>query len=149
VDDRDLMGLALEEARRGAATGNGEVGVVIARAGRPLYRGYNRINVTSDITGHAEVQALRDLSQRLERLDLAGHTLYCTLEPCGMCTCACAWARISRIVFGASRLEVPERYFELEGLSCEAILAHARVRVEVTGGVLGEECRRLYSDAGA
>jgi guanine deaminase len=144
MTDSELMALAVEEAREGVRTGNGEVGVVIARGGEPVYRGYNTINSSRDITGHAEIQALRAVSEGLSELDLSGHTLYCTLEPCGMCACACAWARISRIVFGAAKGEVPARYFELDELSCVEILAHAHVQIEIVPGVLRERCLPLY-----
>jgi tRNA(adenine34) deaminase len=43
---------------------------------------------------------------------LEGATLYCTLQPCGMCTMACLWAGISRVVYGARRREVHAVYFE-------------------------------------
>ena len=138
------MAIAVEQAWEGVRTGNGEVGVVVAFEGRPVYSGYNRINTSSDVTGHAEIQALRAVSQSLERLDLSGHALYCTLEPCGMCACACAWARVSRLVYGAGMADVPARYFELDRLSCEDILRHARVPVEIRGGVLRERCLPLY-----
>jgi tRNA(adenine34) deaminase len=142
--DEDLRALAIDQAWEGIASGNGEVGVVVARAGEVVYRGYNRINTSGDITGHAEIAALRAVSEGTGKLDLSDCTLYCTLEPCGMCACACAWARLSRIVYGAGKSDVPERYFELESLSCEEILATARSRVEVKGGVLRDLCLPLY-----
>jgi tRNA(adenine34) deaminase len=138
------MAIAIEQAWEGVRTRNGEVGVVVAFEGRPVYRGYNRINTSSDVTGHAEIQALRTVTESRESLDLSGHTLYCTLEPCGMCACACAWARVSRVVYGAGKADVPERYFELDGISCAEILAHARAQVEITGDVLRERCLGLY-----
>src|SRR5436305_2024307 len=105
MNDHELMRLAIEEARKGIETGNGEVGVVVARDGRPVYSGYNRINASNDVTGHAEIDALRAVSKGSDTLDLSAYVLYCTLEPCGMCTCACAWARVGRIVYGASRTD--------------------------------------------
>lgn len=144
MTDVELMEIALGEAWRGVRTGNGEVGVVMAQVGEPVYRGYNRINSSSDITGHAEIDALRAVSEGMDTLDLSGYTLYCTLEPCGMCSCACAWARVGRIVFGAGRGQVPERYFELARFSCEDIVRLARTPVAVTGGVLADRCGELY-----
>lgn len=97
------MEIALDEAWRGVRAGNGEVGVVMAAGGEPVYRGFNRINTSSDITGRAEIDALRAVSEGTDTLDLSRYMLYCTLEPCGMCSCACAWAHVGRIVFGAGR----------------------------------------------
>src|SRR3954447_16383118 len=135
MTDAALMRLAIDEAWRGVNSGNGEVGVVVVRNGEVLHRGFNRINTSYDVTGHAEIDALRAVSTRLDRLDLSGCTLYCTLEPCGMCTCAAIWARVGRIVFGARRGDVPGRYFELDGLTSEEILRYGKSAVEVTGGV--------------
>jgi tRNA(Arg) A34 adenosine deaminase TadA len=146
MTDSELMAIAIEQAWEGVRTGNGEVGVVIARGGEPVYRGYNTINSSMDVTGHAEIQALRAVSEGLSELDLSAHTLFCTLEPCAMCACACAWARISRIVYGAGKDDVPDRYFELNTLSCREILAHARVAIEIVPGVLRERCVPLYRD---
>src|ERR671922_872268 len=140
MTDIDLMQLAIDEAWQGVRSGNGEVGVVIARQGQVVYRGFNRINTSNDVTGHAEIDALRAVSKDMETLDLAEYTLYCTLEPCGMCTCACAWAHVGRIVFGAGREEVPGRYFELDGVSCAQLVRSAKSRLTVTPGVLRERC---------
>jgi tRNA(adenine34) deaminase len=144
VSDEELMALAVEQAWKGVRSGNGEVGVVMARRGEPVYRGFNRINASNDVTGHAEIDALRAVSEGMETLDLSDCTLYCTLEPCGMCTCACIWARVGRIVFGAGRDSVSERYFELDGISSAELLAHARVALDVRGGVLTTQCLQLY-----
>jgi tRNA(adenine34) deaminase len=138
------MQIAVDEAWRGVRSGNGEVGVVIARAAVPVYRGFNRINSSKDVTGHAEIDALRAVSKELDDLDLSEYALFCTLEPCGMCACACAWARVGRIVFGAGRGDVDASYFELEGLSCAEILRAAKSPVRLTGGVLAERCLELY-----
>jgi tRNA(adenine34) deaminase len=144
MTDAELMQIAIDEAWRGVRSGNGEVGVVVARDGELVYKGFNRMNTSNDVTGHAEIDALRAVSKGMDALDLSAYTLYCTLEPCGMCSCACAWARVGRIVFGAARSEVPGRYFELDGVSCASLLQSAKTPVTVTSGVLAERCRELY-----
>jgi tRNA(Arg) A34 adenosine deaminase TadA len=59
-----------------------------------------------DPTAHAEIVAIRRLCAKLNTTNLKGYTIYCTLQPCGMCTMACLWAGISRIVYGAGRDDV-------------------------------------------
>jgi len=146
VDARMMM-MAVAQAEEGIRTGNGEVGVVVTKQGAVVYAGYNTMNASSDVTAHTEVAALRTLSKDLQTFDLSGHSLYCTLEPCGMCTCACLWARIDRIVFGAAREDVSAEYFELEGLSCRELVASAHgKRPGVVSGVLRDRCAGLYRD---
>jgi tRNA(Arg) A34 adenosine deaminase TadA len=146
LTDENLMRLAIDQAWRGVKSGNGEVGVVVTCDGEIVHRGFNRINASDDVTGHAEIDALRAVSKKLDSLDLSRCALYCTLEPCGMCTCAAVWANLGRIVFGAPRAQVPARYFELDGLTIEDILRSARNRVAVTGGVLSDQCLELYRE---
>jgi tRNA(adenine34) deaminase len=145
VTDEELMQLAIAEAWKGIESGNGEVGAVIASGGKPVFRGYNRINSSSDVTGHAEIDALRAVSKGADTLDLSAYTLYCTLEPCGMCTCACAWAHLGRIVYGAPRSDVPARYFELDGLSCSDLLRASKAKIELTPDLLRDRCLELYA----
>ena len=79
-----------------------------------LQLAHNEVERRNDPTAHAEmVVASRDLCAKLGVADLKGCTLYCTLQPCGMCSLACVWAGISRIVHGATRATVNSVYFEM------------------------------------
>ena len=59
---------------------------------------HNENERRNDPTAHAEMVAIRDLCGKLGVAELKGRTLYCTLQPCGMCSLACVWAGISRIL---------------------------------------------------
>jgi tRNA(Arg) A34 adenosine deaminase TadA len=101
-NDEDWMKLALAEARKGRREpGGAEVGSVIVRNGTVLQTSHNEVELRNDPTAHAEIVGIRELCATLHTSDLKGCTLYCTLQPCGMCSLACIWAGISRIVFGA------------------------------------------------
>ena len=66
-----------------------------------------------------------------------------------MCTLACLWAKISRIVYGAGRREVHPMYFEERHLNTIDFIRDAfRQDVEMVGGVLAEECARFYYSPG-
>jgi tRNA(adenine34) deaminase len=140
------MRLALKQAHRGLAKpGAGEVGCVIVRDGEVLAEGFNEADGTFDPTAHAEIVTLRRLGRKLQTAEFHGCTLYCTLQCCGMCTMACIWAKISRIVYGATRGDVHSMYFEARHLDTADFIADAfRDDIEVTGGVLAEECAGLY-----
>ena len=137
-DDVRWMREALAEARLAAERGEVPVGAVLVQAGREIARAHNRTILDCDPTAHAEMVALRVGAQALANYRLAGTTLYVTIEPCAMCAGAMIQARIARLVYGCA---------EPKGgavRSCFSVFDHPRVnhRVEVTEGVLREECVR-------
>jgi tRNA(adenine34) deaminase len=134
-----MMRLALDEARACLVTEDVPVGAVIARDGDVLASCGNGRERLQDPTAHGEVLALRDASVASGSWRLDGCTLYVTLEPCAMCAGAIVLARIGRVVFGAAD---PKAGFagSLGNLVQDERLNH---RVELTGGVLEEECGEL------
>ena len=134
--DLEFMQHALEEARAAAFAGEVPVGAVLVRDGVVIARAGNRTIRDIDPTAHAEIVALREASRALGNYRLAGVTLYVTIEPCSMCAGAMIQARIPRLVYGCD---------DPKGgavRSCFQILSDARLnhRVEVTTGVLADEC---------
>ncbi|MFD0738170.1 tRNA adenosine(34) deaminase TadA [Lysobacter koreensis] len=112
------------------------VGAVLVSAdGAVLGEGWNRNITEHDPTAHAEIVAMRQAGRQLGNHRLVGCTLYVTLEPCAMCAMAMVHARVARVVYGARdpKTGAAGSVFDL--------LADPRHnhRVEVTGGVLGEE----------
>jgi tRNA(adenine34) deaminase len=144
--DADYMRRAIALARRGArCPGCGPIGCVIVIGGRIVGEGGNEADALCDPTAHAEIMAIRQAASNLRTTELRGATLYSTLQPCGMCSMAAIWARISRIVFGAQRHQVYEMYFEGRHLDTIDFINDAlRDDLQVTGGVLGEECAGFY-----
>lgn len=96
-----MMAAALAEARAAAARGEVPVGAVLARGGEAVARAGNRVEETGDPAAHAEMLVLREGAARLGRRGLAACDLYVTLEPCAMCACAAAHARVRRLFYGA------------------------------------------------
>ena len=145
--DSEFMRLAIEQAEEGRATAGGaEVGAVLVKDSIVGCRGYNEAQKLNDPTAHAEMVVIRRLCSELESMSLEGYTLYCTLQPCGMCTMAALWAGISRIVFGAGRGEVHAVYFESRHNNTFDFIQDAfRNDLDIVGGVLSEECAMLYT----
>ena len=141
------MQLAIEQARIGLQTpGGAQVGCVITRDGRLVASGFNQVEGLFDPTAHSEIVTIRELCARWRVTSLEGCTLYCTLQPCGMCTVACIWAGVSRIVFGAARNDVNSIYFAERHANTMDYLRDAfRSDIELFGGVLSEECSALYT----
>ena len=97
----------------------------------------NLKEVSFDPTAHAEIIALRDASQKVKNWNLTEFSLYVTLEPCLMCAGAILPSRISRVIFGAFSTE------EFE--TAKEILRKTNPKLEVIGGVYGEECAEIIS----
>jgi guanine deaminase len=101
---KDFMAIALKEAFSGMRNGDGgPFGAVIVRNGKVIAKGHNQVLKTNDPTAHAEINAIREASQKLKRFDLSDCELYTTCEPCPMCLSAIYWARIKKIYFGCTR----------------------------------------------
>jgi len=138
-DEQTYMRMALDEARRAEQAGEVPVGAVVALEGHVIGAGGNRTITDCDPTAHAEIVALRAAAQAVRNYRLAGATLYVTIEPCAMCAGAIVQARVARLVYGADdpRAGAVRTLF---GIADHPQLNH---RVEVTRGVLGEECAAL------
>jgi tRNA(adenine34) deaminase len=142
VTDRELMELALDEARAAAAAGEVPVGAVVVRGGAIIARAANRTVRDQDPTAHAESLAVRAASAAIGSWRLTGCTLYVTLEPCAMCAGALVLARVDRVVFGA--------WDDKAGMggSVGDILRHPRLNHQpaVLGGVAADESSALLRD---
>lgn len=116
--------------------------VLVDTAGHAVGEGWNRNIGEHDPTAHAEIVAMREAGRALGNHRLIGCTLYVTLEPCAMCAMAMVHARLARVVFGArdAKTGAAGSVFDL--------LADPRHnhRVEVLGGVLGEEAGKRLTN---
>jgi tRNA(adenine34) deaminase len=135
--DRRFMRLALAEAQKAVAADEIPVGCVIVSDGQIIGRGHNLTETLSDVTAHAEIQAITAASQTLGGKYLPDATLYVTVEPCVMCAGAIGWAQIKRIVYGAPD---PKRGYSIYAPR----VFHPKATV--TAGVLENECRALIQE---
>ena len=132
--DERLMRMALTEAEAARQKGEIPIGAVIACQGRIIARAHNLTETLTDVTAHAEMQAITAAANQLGGKYLADCTLYVTVEPCVMCAGAIGWAQIGRVVYGAAD--------EKRGFQRYAPQA-LHPRCTVTQGVLEAECREL------
>ncbi len=100
--DEHFMRKALQEARKAEAEGEVPVGAVIVCNNAVIAKAHNQVERLSDITAHAEIMAITSASNYLGSKFLNDCTLFVTLEPCIMCAGALKWARLGRVVYGAS-----------------------------------------------
>lgn len=136
-DDERFMALAIEEARKAFSSQEIPIGCVIVSQNQIIGRGHNLTETLSDVTAHAEIQAITAASQTVGGKYLPDATLYVTVEPCAMCAGAIGWAQISRIVYGAPD---PKRGFRTYAPRA------FHPKATVTSGVLETECRQLIQE---
>lgn len=136
--DERFMRMALEEARAAALDDEIPIGAVVVSRGRVVGRGHNLTEKLTDVTAHAEMQAITAAANTLGGKYLPDSTLYVTVEPCVMCAGAIGWSQIRRIVVGASD---PKR-----GYSTVMSKPPFHPKAVVVTGVLADECASLMRD---
>ena len=132
--DERLMREALCLAHEAGERGEVPIGAVVVCEGRVLARCHNLTETLTDVTAHAEMQAITAAASALGGKYLTGCTLYVTIEPCPMCAGALGWAQVSRVVYGASDPKRGYRRFAPDVL---------HPRTEVTAGLLEDDCAAL------
>lgn len=146
MDDAVWMEYAIRTAAEGIAAGQTPFGACIVQAGRVVACAHNTVWADTDITAHAEINAIRAACAALGTIDLSGCVIYSTCEPCPMCFTACHWARLDRIVYGASIADAAAAGFH-ELPIADATLQHlGNSPVILEAGVLREACVQLFTD---
>ena len=135
--DIKFMRMALDEAHKALERDEVPIGAVIVCKERVIGRGHNLTEALTDVTAHAEMQAITAAASTLGGNYLTDCTLYVTVEPCLMCAGALAWSQIPRIVYGAAD---DKRGYHTQCAS------PFHPKTTVTVGVLGDECAKLMTD---
>lgn len=100
-NDDYFMRQAYQEALKAYELGEVPVGAVVVVNQQIIARAHNLTERLTDVTAHAEMQAITAAAEYLGGKYLKGCTLYVTLEPCVMCAGALYWSQIDKIVFAA------------------------------------------------
>ncbi len=134
MTDVYFMQQALAEARKAFEQDEVPVGAVVVERDRIIARGHNLTEMLTDVTAHAEMQAITAASEAIGGKYLDTCTLYVTVEPCVMCAGAIGWSQLGRLVYGASDAKRGYTVYAPHAL---------HPRTEVCQGVLEEECSQL------
>lgn len=134
TDHTIWMRQALVEAQKAAALGEVPVGAVVVANGQIIARAHNLTERLTDVTAHAEMQAITAAAAHLGGKYLTDCTLYVTVEPCVMCAGAIGWAQLGGLVFGAADEKRGFQRYAPEAL-------HPKTKIE--GGILEDECATL------
>ncbi len=132
--DERYMRIALQEAELAARENEVPIGAVIVIDDKVVAKAHNLTEALTDVTAHAEMQAITAASETLGGKYLKECTLYVTVEPCIMCAGALGWSQIKRVVYGATD--------EKRGYHClGGNPLHSKTIVD--SGVLENECREI------
>ena len=101
MTDFELMGAALEEARKAAALGEVPVGAVVAKDGEIISAAHNTRETEKNALHHAELLAIDAACKKLGGWRLWQCELFVTLEPCPMCAGGIINSRIETVRYGA------------------------------------------------
>ncbi|MFS4482392.1 nucleoside deaminase [Hyunsoonleella sp. 2307UL5-6] len=132
-DDLYFMKKAFQEAEMAFEKGEIPVGAVIVIDNKIIARGHNLTETLTDVTAHAEMQAITAAANFLGGKYLKGCTLYVTLEPCQMCAGALYWSQIERIVYGARDAE----------RGCINLNTKLHPKTKIEGGIMADEASSL------
>ena len=138
--DEEIMFEAIKLARAAEEIDEVPVGAVAVRDGKIIASAFNTRESSKCATHHAEILAIEGACASLGGWRLPGVTLYVTMEPCAMCAGAIINSRIERVVYGAKDFR-----FGAFGSALDLNSVGLNHKVEVVGGVLGEECADILS----
>jgi len=141
-DDQHYMKMAIEQAGIAEENGDVPIGAVIVYKNQIIAKAYNQRQQLNDPTAHAEIIALTQAAAFMESWRLNGCTIYVTLEPCPMCAGALVLSRMDRLVYGCDDPKTGACK-SLYNIVQDERLNH---RLEVTSGVLANECGKLLQD---
>ena len=118
--------------------------IVNTKTGERLMRATNAVMRENDPSSHAEVRTVRLACKKLKRPALAGYTMYSTCEPCPMCMANALWAKMDRIVFGATIADANRHCLQIH-IAAKEVAQRADMTCVVEGPVLRELCYTLFT----
>lgn len=146
MDPNELMRLAIDKCRQGLALGQSPFGCAIGRDGEILSCSHNTVVLTTDITAHAEVNAIREACRHTSNIFLDGAIVATTCEPCPMCMAALHWSRVDTVYYGATIADADTAGFNELQLPAAELLRLGGSKLKLVPKVLPEECKELFAE---
>ena len=146
MNPSELMQLAIEKCREGIAAGQSPFGCAIARDDKVISCSHNTVVLTTDITAHAEVNAIREACHAIGDIFLGGSIVATTCEPCPMCMSALHWARVDTVYYGATIADANDGGFNELNLPAAKLLELGGSTVKLIPQLMTEECKALFKE---
>lgn len=139
MSDNFFMEKAIELSISAVEHGNEPFGAVLVKDGKIVYTNENQIYTKHDPTFHAEAGLIRRFCEETGITDLSEYTLYSSCEPCFMCCGAMVWAKLGKLVYGASDIDLCE-ILGVQGSECSKIVFESSgANIKVVSGILREK----------
>jgi tRNA(Arg) A34 adenosine deaminase TadA len=97
-----FMRRAVELAVENVNSGGQPFGAVLVKDGEVVSEGVNELHIKHDVSGHAELLAIRRAQEQLQTNDLSGFIMYASGAPCAMCYSAMMFAGIEKAYYCAT-----------------------------------------------
>ena len=140
---RDLVGFTARTLETPYPSPFGAL-IVKTGDGESLMRAVNTVTRQNDPSSHAEVRTIRFACKKQGSPSLAGYTMYSTCEPCPMCMAAALWARLDRVIFGATIADA-SRYCLQIHIPAREVTKRSDMRCVIEGPVLRQLCSTLFT----
>ncbi|MGN0772116.1 MAG: nucleoside deaminase [Christensenellales bacterium] len=137
--DEKFMAQAIALAKQAVINGDEPFGAVLVKDGQAVYSNLNQIYTKHDPTFHAEAGLIRRFCAETGITDLSDYTLYSNCEPCFMCCGALVWAKLGRLVYGASDVDLCQILGEKGSQCCQIVFESMNCSIQVESGVLREQ----------
>lgn len=141
--DIQFMTEALELAKKAKQAGDFPFGAVIVCNGKVVGRGKCENNTTGDVTDHAELLAIRDACNTLQRNNLNDCVIYTTNEPCPMCAAGIFQAKIPTVIVGITREDLPN-FFRKRKIRMKDLAEDSGYEINISTGILKGEILREF-----
>lgn len=147
----ELMQLAIEKTREGIKWGQTPFGAVVAKEnGDGTYEvvsvEHNEVWANTDITEHAEINAIRKACSKLGRIKLDDCIIVSTTEPCPMCFSAIHWAGIKKIIYGTNIADAQKAKFSELTISNQKMKEMGKSPVKIQANFMREENKKLFQE---
>lgn len=139
-----FMQKAIDIAKIGIQNNQTPFGATIVKDGEVVTSSHNQVWSTTDITAHAEVNAIREACKKLNSVDLSGCVIYSTCEPCPMCFSAIHWAKIDKIIYGATIEDAKKAGFNELEIHNKTMKKLGKSKLKIKKRVLQKECKELF-----
>lgn len=136
------MKLALLEAEKAAKKDEVPIGCVIVKNDKVISHGHNLREKKNDVTSHAEIEAIRKASKKLNDWQLIDCDLYVTIEPCIMCMGAIIQSHIKNVYYGSEDPKGGGVISSINVLEAKNLNHYPNIE----GGILKEECSLIVKN---
>jgi tRNA(adenine34) deaminase len=146
LDERRMRDLVRFTARTLKTRYPSPFGALIVKTGdgESLMRAVNAVKRENDPSSHAEVRTIRLACKKRRSPSLAGYTMYSTCEPCPMCMAAALWAKLDRVVFGATIADANRYCLQIQ-IPAREVTKRSDMHCVIEGPVLRQLCNTLFT----